>query len=133
MSPEPGPGRRLVAVVVEVRDLERSAELYRAGFGVALKPAKDHRGSDRWTSGLHAAVSWEDGAFLHLALYQAKGDSTSGVQLGFEVADLEAAHAQALAAGAELLHAPRAQPWGRSARYLDFDANVIELTEPTRP
>lgn len=48
------------------------------------------------------------------------------VTIVLEVADL----AQALAAGAELVHEPKAQPWGRSARYRDFDGNIIELTQP---
>ncbi|MCP4003199.1 MAG: hypothetical protein GY725_03295 [bacterium] len=48
---------RLVAVVVEVSDLERSAKLFRDAFGIALKPPDDHRGDDRWVSGRHCATS----------------------------------------------------------------------------
>lgn len=43
--------------------------------------------------------------------------------------DIEAAHKAAFSAGAELVHEPRSQPWGRSARFRDFDGNVIELTQ----
>lgn len=118
---------RLVAVVIEVTDLERSERLYREAFGLDLH-ASAH--DDRWIGGAHAALSWADGAFLHFALYQAKGGSrTRGAQIGFAVEDLEAAHARALAAGAELVHAPRAEPWGHSARYRDYDGNIIELTQ----
>ena len=120
---------RLVAVVIEVSDLERSAKLYREGFGISLKPADDHGGDDRWISGPHCATSWTDGAFLHLALYEAKTETTRNVQLGIRVTDLEAADAAARAAGAEVLHEPRAEPRGRSVRYRDFDGNVIELTQ----
>lgn len=121
---------RLVAVVIEVSDLERSAELYRHAFGVSLKPADDHRGSDRWTRGKHTATSWTHGAFLHFALYAAKTETpTRGVQLGFEVRDIEASHKEATEAGAEVIHGPRSQPWGKSARYRDFDGNVIELSQ----
>jgi hypothetical protein len=28
-----------------------------------------------------------------------------------------------------VIHDPVPQPWGTSARYLDFDGNVIELTQ----
>ena len=120
---------RLVAVVMEVSDLDRSAALYREGFGIPLKEPDDHAGDDRWISGRHCATSWTDGAFLHFALYEKKTtESTTGAQLGIAVADLDAAHERALAAGAELIHAPKSQPWGRSARYRDFDGNVIELT-----
>jgi predicted enzyme related to lactoylglutathione lyase len=121
---------RLVAVVIEVADLDRSAALYRDGFGVPLKPPDDHHGEDRWVSGRHCATSWTEGAFLHFALYEAKTDErTAHVQISFEVADLAAAHAIAVAAGATVVHEPRSEEWGRSARYRDFDGNVIELTQ----
>jgi predicted enzyme related to lactoylglutathione lyase len=123
---------RLVAVVIEVADLDRSAALYRDGFGVALKDPDDHAGDDRWISGRHCATSWTDGTFLHFALYEKKTDDvTTGAQLGIAVADLDAARSQALAAGAEEIHGPKTQPWGRSARFRDFDGNVIELTQRT--
>jgi predicted enzyme related to lactoylglutathione lyase len=120
---------RLVAVVFEVGDLDRSIELYRNGFGLDLH-VEDHRGDDRWTSGRHAATSWTDGAFIHFALYASKdGTVTQRSQVGFRVDDLDDAHTRAVAAGAELVHGPKAQPWGRSARYRDPDGNIIELTQ----
>jgi predicted enzyme related to lactoylglutathione lyase len=124
-------GNRVVALVIEVSDLERSAKLYREAFGVALKPADDHEGDDRWTSGRHCATSWTEGAFLHFALYEVKEAATRNAQIAISVVDLDAAHRTALEAGAELLHGPKSQPWGRSARYRDPDGNVIELTQPS--
>ena len=119
---------RLVAVVLEVADLDRSEALYRDGFGLALHRSLHHN-DDQWIGGAHAAISWTEGAFLHFALYAAKGTPTTGAQVGFAVADLDAAQRRALAAGAGLIHGPVSQPWGRSARFRDFDANVIELTQ----
>ena len=121
---------RIVALVIEVSDLDRSARLYREGFGVELKPVDDHAGDDRWTSGRHCATSWTEGAFLHFALYEARPEGpTTRAQIGIAVDDLDAAQAGAIAAGAELIHEARPQPWGRSARFRDFDGNVIELTQ----
>lgn len=121
---------RLVAVVIEVADLDRSAALYRDGFGVSLKPPDDHGGDDRWVSGSHCATSWTEGAFLHFALYQAKTEErTANAQIGLDVTDLDEAHAAAVSAGAAVIHGPRSEHWGRSARYRDFDGNVIELTQ----
>ncbi|MBI5949180.1 MAG: VOC family protein [Chloroflexi bacterium] len=121
---------RLVAVVVEVSDLDRSARLYRDAFGLELHASDHAEDDDRWIGGRHAAVSWTDGAFLHFALYQGKADGPSkGVQIAFAVDDIDAAHATAVAAGAEVVHGPRDEPWGRSARYRDPDGNVIELTQ----
>lgn len=126
---------RLVTVVLEVADLDRAVELYRAGFGLDLHVA-DHRGADhgegdRWISGRHAATTWTDGAFLHFALYESKGERTTGAQISIRVADIAAAHLAAVEAGAEVVHEPRAEPWGTSARYRDFDGNVVELTQPS--
>ena len=122
-------GPRLVTVVLEVSDLVRSQALYTDGFGLTLH-VDDHDGDDPWISGAHAATSWTDGAFLHFALYETKGATvTRGAQVAFRVDDLDAAHGAALAAGAALVHGPKPQPWGRSARYRDFDGNIIELTQ----
>jgi predicted enzyme related to lactoylglutathione lyase len=120
---------RLVAVVLEVADLDRSARLYSEAFGIELH-RNHHDETDRWIGGDHAARSWTEGAFIHFALYAAKSaDHTTGAQVAFAVQDIEAAHKRAVAAGAEVVHAPRSEPWGRSARYRDFDNNIIELTQ----
>jgi predicted enzyme related to lactoylglutathione lyase len=129
-----GSERRLVTVVLEVADLARATALYRDAFGLDLH-ASDHEGGDhgdgdRWISGRHAATTWTDGAYLHFALYESKGDVTRSVQVSFRVEDIEAAHRAAVAAGAVVLHEPRREPWGTSARYHDHDGNVIELTQP---
>jgi predicted enzyme related to lactoylglutathione lyase len=122
---------RLVAVVLVTADLDRAVALYEDGFGLDLHLG-DHEGDDRWTSGRHGAASWTDGEFMHFALYASKdGSATHGAQVSFRVGDLDAAHEQAVRAGARIIHEPKDQPWGRSARYYDFDDNVIELTQPT--
>ena len=121
---------RLVTIILEVADLDRSVALYRVGFGLELEMPDEHRVDDRWIGGKHSALSWSKGAFLHFALYQAKGkERTTGVQIAFGVEDINAAHAQALRAGATLIHTPRSEPWGTTSRYYDFDGNVVSLTQ----
>ena len=122
---------RLVTVVLTTNDLDRAVALYRDGFGLDLHVG-DHAGDDQWTSGRHAATSWTEGAYIHFAIYESKdGTSTHRAQVAFDVEDLDVAHARAVAAGATVLHAPRSQPWGTSARYEDHDGNTIELTHRT--
>jgi predicted enzyme related to lactoylglutathione lyase len=121
---------RLVALILEVSDLDRSSALYRDAFGVDLHPG-DNGVDDRWTGGRHAEVSWREGAYLHFALYPAKEEPTSGAQLSLSVDDIDIAHEVAVRAGARVLHEPRTEPWGRSGRYMDFDGNVVELTQRT--
>jgi predicted enzyme related to lactoylglutathione lyase len=128
---------RLVLVVIEVANVQRSATLYRDGFGIDLH-LDDHEGAvqgpqDRWTSGTHAACSWKDGAFLHFALYPATAEEpTRNVQVGFDCDDLDAVHERAMANGAELIHGARSEPWGMTSRYRDFDGNVVSFTETTQ-
>jgi len=124
---------RLITVVLTVSDLDLAVDLYTKAFGLAMH-RDDHRGADPWTSGRHAATSWTEGEVIHFALYEARdGVATSGAQIAFRVTDLDAAHEQAVLSGAQVLHGPKSQPWGRSARYLDPDDNVIELTQPAAP
>ena len=121
---------RLVTVVLTTSNLERSVDLYGNVLGLDLH-IDDHGGDDPWTSGRHAATSWTDGAFMHFAIYETKdGTFTSGAQVAFRVVDINTAHERAVAAGVAVVHAPKSQPWGTSARYRDHDGNVIELTQP---
>jgi predicted enzyme related to lactoylglutathione lyase len=121
---------RLVAVILEVSDLDSSSALYRDAFGLDLHPG-DNDVDDQWIGGGHAEISWREGAYLHFALYPVKNQQTSGAQITIAVDDIDKAHAAAVGAGAHVLHEPRTEPWGRSARYEDFDRNVIELTQHT--
>jgi predicted enzyme related to lactoylglutathione lyase len=121
---------RLVAVILEVSDLDRSAALYQDAFGLVLHPG-DNGIDDRWIGGRHAEISWRGGAYLHFALYPAKEKPTSGAQITLSVDDIDHAHAAAVRAGAHVLHEPRLEPWGRSGRYRDLDGNVVELSQHT--
>jgi len=91
----------------------------------------DHGREDRWISGRHAAITWTEEPFLHFARYESKGERTSGAQLSIRVEDVNEVHRAAVAAGAKVLHEPRPEPWGTSARYRDHDGNVVELTQQT--
>ena len=102
--------QRLTFVALSVADLPRSLRFYRDILGVPLREeAHDSELRDRWYGGPHAAYSWTDGAFIHFALYPSQSPHrpvSSGAQIGF----------------------PRAEPWGRTARYLDPDRNVVSIT-----
>lgn len=122
---EPSPlGTRLVFVALRVRDLGASARFYSDAIGIPL------RQSGGWDEEIHCEYSWMDGAYLHFALFPAKADGgTREVELSFFVDDLEAAHARAVAAGAEVAAEPKGEPWGRTAGYRDPDGNLVSLTQ----
>jgi predicted RNase H-like nuclease/predicted enzyme related to lactoylglutathione lyase len=90
---------RLVFVGLRVRDVDAAARFYRAAFDVDVL--------------LKAEVQ---------VVFAPMGE------LGFVVDDLEAAHARAVAAGAQVSREPR----DGSGAYLDPDGNVVTLTERPR-
>jgi predicted RNase H-like nuclease/predicted enzyme related to lactoylglutathione lyase len=115
---------RLGFVVVRVRDVAASAWFYREAFGVPFEAGEPVQ--------LRAEASWKDGASLRLALLPPEDEATPSVELGFVVDDLEAAHARAAGAGAEVVREPRNAPSGRTAAYLDPDGNLVTLTQRHR-
>jgi predicted enzyme related to lactoylglutathione lyase len=124
---------RINAVILEVADLAASALLYRDAFGVDLTSGDDNdMPGDRWISAVHASVSWTEGAYLHFALYQAKApdQTTRLAQIGLMCADVYSQHDVAVKYGVKVIHAPRQEPWGITARYEDLDGNVVSLTQP---
>ncbi len=124
---------RLTFVALNVSDLEASVRFYRDVVGVQLhESSHDLDLDDPWYGGRHAAVSWTDGAFLHVALYPTREPNrpvTTGAQIGFHTTEFEAAYARLTASGAEVLQSVRSEPWGRTARFRDPDGNIVSITE----
>lgn len=123
---------RLTFVALSVSDLPRSLAFYRDTIGVPLAEADhDAERGDAWYGGDHAAWSWTDGAFLHFALYPSREPErpvSTAAQVGFHVADFDRVHQRVVASGAHVVCEPREEPWGRTARYLDPDANIVSIT-----
>ena len=119
-------------------DPERSTACYRDGFGREFHTDSNQPEDNVWLGGVHAATSWSAGAFLHFTLFPARLPArpvSRNVQIGFNVDDIQAAHAQAharaqaVAAGIAVAHAPRPGPWGTTARYRDPDGNLVSSTQ----
>jgi predicted enzyme related to lactoylglutathione lyase len=131
----PDSKNRIVAIILEVADIDASIAQYRDAFGIDLHRGSDNEmAGDRWVDGEHGAISWYEGAYFHFALYQAKapGQTARLAQVGFMTDDIDAAHARAVANGAKVIHPPRPEPWGMSSRYYDLDGNVIGFTQASR-
>ncbi|XOV84167.1 MAG: VOC family protein [bacterium] len=124
--------RRLTFVALSVSNLDESAEFYRTLLGVPLHDAShDEELNDPWYGGAHAAYSWTDGAFLHFAIYPSREPQrpvATAAQIGFHVEDFAQTHQRVTQAGVSVVQEPRDEPWGKTARYLDPDGNIVSIT-----
>jgi catechol 2,3-dioxygenase-like lactoylglutathione lyase family enzyme len=123
-------------VALTVADHEAAVAFYRDGLGMAEAAI--------WTGEQGKAVMLAGGAATLELFDERQARSVDGIEVGarvsgpvrlaFEVSDLEAVLAQALAHGGVLVHAPVWTPWGdRNARIQAPDGLQITLFQAATP
>lgn len=112
---------QLNLVVIRSADPERTASFYRE-LGLTLVKHAHGTGPEHFACESGHAV---------FEIYPATKSAapTTGVRLGFRVADVDEACKRALAAGGSVVSAPAMSPWGRRAVINDVDGSRIELNE----
>jgi lactoylglutathione lyase len=113
---------------LDVLDIDASVRFYRDVLGIPLEAVEDDSG-DPWSRGRRYQALWDGGRQAFGLFAAIPGGEARGVRIGFRVRDVDAAHARIVAAGADVLHPPRRQSWGRLARYRDPDGNIVGLSE----
>lgn len=120
--PLPRMAARLSGVVLLVRDVARSAALYRDALGL----------SARASTGAQARFALADGAELTVRAASSEAQCSAGYAplLSFEVPDMDRVVPALLAHGAALDGGVRYNPYGRTAAVRTPDGHMLGLFEP---
>lgn len=106
--------RRIVANVA-AQDVAEVRDFYAAVFG--LDAVMDH--------GWIVTLASGQAAVAQVSVAREGGSGTPVPALSVEVDDLDAAHAAAVAAGAEVVYGPVTEPWGVRRFYLRDPAGTL--------
>lgn len=128
------PSRSIATIALVVRDYDEALAFFCDSLGFAKLSDDDLGGGKRWVT---VAPSGGKGAALLLARAsddaetQRIGDQTGG-RVGFflETDDFARDHAAFVAAGVRFIEAPRAEPYGIVAVFLDIYGNQWDLIAP---
>jgi catechol 2,3-dioxygenase-like lactoylglutathione lyase family enzyme len=120
-------------VIVIVGDLDRALDFYTRVLGLTL----GHRSGDyaqfqtgTTRVGLYTRAAMEK--ILHIPL-QPPSPQAPGFEIGFKVADVDAAFAELVARGAAPAAPPTDRFWGQRTAYVrDPDGHLIELAQDLR-
>jgi lactoylglutathione lyase len=118
-------------VVLIVDDLDRSVRFYADVLGLPL----GHRSGPyaQFATGVTRLSLYERGAMASTIGVDGLGPApreAPGFELGFKVADVDAAYAELVEVGAEPVTPPRDRHWGQRTAYVrDPDGHLIELVD----
>jgi len=121
--------------IVYVADVAASMDFFERAFGLTRRFLHESGGYGELETGATAlAFAQHDTARGSLGQDYVAADASPaplGVEIGLACADVSAAYAQAIAAGATGLHEPVTKPWGQTVAYLRCpDGTLVELCTP---
>lgn len=126
---------KLGYTIVYVPDVEASLSFYSRAFGLGRRFIHEtgtygelETGETTLAFAAHALgeMNFTGG---HVEAHVSK--QPLGMEIGLVTEDVEAAHRQALDAGATELAAPKARPWGQMVSYVRCpDGSLVELCSP---
>lgn len=121
--------------IIYVPAVDASLTFFENAFGFARRFLHESGAYGELDTGATtlAFASLELGALNLPAGFRAAHASAQplGMEVAFVTAEVAAAHARALAAGATEIKAPEAKPWGQTVSYLRCpDGTLVELCTP---
>ncbi len=117
-------------IILIVDDLDRALDFYTQVLGLTL----GHRSGDyaQLDTGLTRIGFYTRPAMAAVVgcTLEPARQTAPGFELGFKVADVDAAYAEIVAGGATPLTPPTTRPWGQRTAYVrDPDGYLIELAQ----
>jgi len=117
-------------VVLFVADLERSLAFYTGTLGLQIQHRAERYAQIRAGTTRLALYTRDAMAETLGSTLEAPSVSAPAFELGFKVADCDAAFTELVGAGATAVAAPTTRPWGQRTAYVrDPDGNLIELAQ----
>jgi catechol 2,3-dioxygenase-like lactoylglutathione lyase family enzyme len=126
---------KLGYTILYVPDVAASLQFYEAAFGLKRRFLHESGTYGELDTGettlAFAAHALGDGNFPGGHVHADASPQPLGMEIGLVTADVEAAHAGALAQGARELAAPATKPWGQKVSYVRApDGCLVELCTP---
>lgn len=117
-------------IILIVDDLDRALDFYTQVLGLKLgHRSGDYAQLDTGVTRIGFYTRPAMAAVVGFALEPAQ-QTAPGFELGFKVADVDAAYAEIVAGGATSVTPPTTRPWGQRTAYVrDPDGYLIELAQ----
>lgn len=128
-------GMNYAYTILYVADVPASLRFFEAAFGLATRFLHESNAYGELETGatalafaqLEVARDSLGGDFVEAA----RSERPLGMEVGLACADVEAAYARAVAAGAQPLKPPTTKPWGQVVAYVRCpDGCLVELCTP---
>ena len=118
-------------VILYVPDVAKSAAFYIAAFGLEARFVHESGYAELETGATALAFASHDLAHSNGTPFDA---GRAAMEVALVTDDVPAALARAIAAGAELVAAPKTKPWGQVVAYVRDNAGfLVELCTPAAP
>ena len=121
--------------IIYVRDVAASIDFFERAFDVKRRFLHESGMYGELETGATAlAFAAHEMGAMHMPDGYVKSDASPiplGMEVAFVTADIDGAHARALAAGAAELQPPQQKPWGQTVSYVRCpDGTLVELCTP---
>jgi lactoylglutathione lyase len=132
---KPMPTLKLGSTVIHVENgAKRIMDFYHAAFGLQIRYYDSQLDFGELETATDATIMISSFAAGEVMMGDKFPRKPSSIELAFLTADVPAAYAKAIAAGAKPVSEPKKMPWGQTAAYVtSIEGTLIALLTPPPP